>query len=122
MTGLLAFPSLYTATSAVTTRALPIFEPFAHTSAAFFVSILRELLNSEVVSKPDKALGYASCLISFSTTSSFNNSRGISQRCYSPVVNLLAYLNTSPSTHLTFLTTKCENQDFENCSIVGVND
>ena len=34
-------------------------------------------LNEDVVSKPDKALGYASCLISFSTTSSFKNSRSI---------------------------------------------
>ena len=33
--------------------------------------------NSDVVSKPDKALGYASCLISFSTTSLFKKSRSI---------------------------------------------
>ena len=34
-------------------------------------------MNSDVVSRPNKALGFASCLISLSTTSSFNNSCSI---------------------------------------------
>ena len=42
-----------------------------------YARILREFFNSDVVLKPDKALGYASCLISFSTTSSFKKSRSI---------------------------------------------
>ena len=69
MTSLLAFLSLCTTTSALTTRSLPIFEPFVHTFAVFRTTnqlkhhshsyTIGELLKEEVVEKLIKLKAYS---------------------------------------------------------------